>query len=635
MRGCWFLLLALALTAGCGGPRTESLALPRGDQRPALATASASSSPIAESAPSAEAKIADPVLLVTDVPTLRALEDRGFSLSARFGGKSGSASNREIDALPRFRSVAEVIDREIEALIAADPAAGVGVHRFAHRTFDRRWLRSDAARFELVAVVNRVDRAPFHQDYCGETRLLYRLAYATRVKGTDVSSRLPMTIGLEFQNRRTDASCAATLERFRLDSGLAPDIAAERLANGPLSAAALALERSGHRLVINVQLVRWPSTIRPDLAGHAEYLLRSFTLDANGERYVEAPLENTPDLARLSGDEKLTGELVAWLSEPAQLHALDRGTLLIPERYLAKRAISVTPRGLSRRANTPFSALLARRHFETIDFTRFHRIRSAAGLLRRLDTLSCAGCHAARSLAGFHLLGDDPPGTPAANGLAISQSPHFRAELERRTELAQAVLSRRSADFSVPFAERGRNGGYGAHCGLGSDPTFESWTCDAGLSCLALDAPAGDAVGQCLPHAPSGAGDPCETGPLSRQRDPRRDRVTQVTRATCARNAACNTNQVGFPGGMCTETCSDLAPNSVCGAIAVLDPFNACVGRGEPFGSCLTTHVRPAGLRACGNENPCRDDYLCAGAGGQGACIPPYFVFQLRVDGHP
>jgi hypothetical protein len=35
-------------------------------------------------------------------------------------------------------------------------------------------------------------------------------------------------------------------------------------------------------------------------------------------------------------------------------------------------------------------------------------VRSAEGLLRRLDQLTCLGCHEARSIAGFHLLGEDP-----------------------------------------------------------------------------------------------------------------------------------------------------------------------------------------------------------------------------------
>jgi hypothetical protein len=52
-------------------------------------------------------------------------------------------------------------------------------------------------------------------------------------------------------------------------------------------------------------------------------------------------------------------------------------------------------------------------------------------------------------------------------------------------------------------------------------------------------------------------------------------------------------------------------------------------------------------LKGCDANEPCRDDYICArtAAGhsaskdarerAHGACIPPYFLFQLRVDGHP
>jgi hypothetical protein len=39
---------------------------------------------------------------------------------------------------------------------------------------------------------------------------------------------------------------------------------------------------------------------------------------------------------------------------------------------------------------------------------------------------------------------------------------------------------------------------------------------------------------------------------------------------------------------------------------------------------------------ACDTTRPCRPDYLCAKtATGVGACLPPYFVLQMRVDGHP
>jgi hypothetical protein len=252
--------------------------------------------------------------------------------------------------------------------------------------------------------------------------------------------------------------------------------------------------------------------------------------------------------------------------------------------------------------------------------------------LRRLDQLTCQGCHEARSIAGFHLLGDDPTTTPPGNALALGVSPHLAGDLRRRRAVVLLMMAGTEGwDFTHPFPERSDYSGYGAHCGLGSDPSFAEWKCAPGLVCQPYDAPRGDPVGQCLPPEPRGAGDPCEAGPL----DWKRDRVASVEKKACADNAVCNTNAVGFPGGMCTETCSSLSSGAVCGSIAILDPFNACVARGEPFLDCLANNVRPAGFRACSTENPCRDDYICTKTKAGGACIPPYFVFQMPVDGHP
>ena len=87
---------------------------------------------------------------------------------------------------------------------------------------------------------------------------------------------------------------------------------------------------------------------------------------------------------------------------------------------------------------------------------------------------------------------------------------------------------------------------------------------------------------------------------------------------------------------MCAASCSSLPEDAECGAIAQLEPFNACLARGEPFRDCATSHSNPSGLRRCALDEPCRDDYLCARTpSGVGTCIPPYFLFQLRVDGHP
>jgi hypothetical protein len=576
------------------------------------------------------------VILIETDSTLVAIAQRtDFSLGAVFGDSRGFVNNAQLSTSTRYASIVDQISADIALVQKKDPQAGVGVHRFSHRLFDVRWLRSDRASFNLVGVVNRLDRAPFHAGSCGETRLVYRLAYDTYEKRTAIRSRLPMTIGVEVPLRMPPEGCRELARRWIRRPARKGEVPFIWLTgpDGPLEPTKSAFSEA--RIVVNVQQLRWPAAVRPDLAGHAEYLLRSFRLSTSGKTYVAEPLENTPDLARFASDATLKKNFLAWLGEPANLAAVDRGTPVIPEQFLAKQAISVTPRGLARRANRPFSSIFSGTDFAAFDFSKLLRVRSPEGLLRRLDELTCQGCHESRSIAGFHLLGDDPEDTPSANALSTGMSPHLAGDLARRDALVRSLLAGHpKPDFSQPYPERGEYSGYGAHCGLGTDPTFASWKCDAGLACQPYDAPAGDVVGQCLPSEPRAAGDPCEAGPL----DAKRDRVAKVTRKDCASSAVCNTNAVGFPGGMCTETCDALSPQGVCGGIAILDPFNACVARGEPFMDCLANNVRPAGFRACDAESPCRDDYICtkpAAGKTRGTCIPPYFLFQLRVDGHP
>lgn len=68
--------------------------------------------------------------------------------------------------------------------------------------------------------------------------------------------------------------------------------------------------------------------------------------------------------------------------------------------------------------------------------------------------------------------------------------------------------------------------------------------------------------------------------------------------------------------------------------------FNTCILT-RPFVECLRLTTQQVGLRACDITNPCRDDYICTerqdpktNNGMPGACMPPYFLFQFRVDGH-
>jgi hypothetical protein len=382
--------------------------------------------------------------------------------------------------------------------------------------------------------------------------------------------------------------------------------------------------------------VRWPSAVRPDLGGHAEYIMRSLAPGPDGH-LRPTWVEETPDPAKIRRDPALRARLLAWLREPATLDAVELGAAVLPAELLAARAISVAPRGLSRRANRPFRQILRPDDLDAGALRGRRIIGSPEALLRRLDDLTCVGCHQSRTIAGFHLLGEDGPEAAPGNALAVPISVPLEAEARRRAALTRALAAGEPVDFTRPMAERadGDPGRNGARCGLG-DPGFSGWTCAEGFTCERLDAPDDDAaVGVCVPVAGPVVGDACEVGALRPAADPHRDRVPRAAPRPCG-EGVCNGNRVGFPAGMCTASCDDLPEGAACGVIALLTPFNDCLARRTPFPRCLARHVSPAGLRACDASAPCREDYICARSpSGAGTCIPPYFLFQLRVDGHP
>lgn len=622
------LALAWTLWASCS-PHEKAPQLPLAPPSITSAAGVAATVPRPDESPSSNATAApateDPTLLITDPAVLAALEHRGLELTALLGGEGGTPDNHALAALPRFAPVVGELEHEIAEAARVDRLAGVDVARFSHRLFDRRFLRLGTARFVLAGVVNRPDRAPFAQDSCGETRLVYRLEYAV---DAEHASKLPMTLGLELPVPRTAAGCREAVARWLEPHARDAEARAEWLRSeaGPLAPGRTTLDAKA-RLVVNLQLVRWPATVRPDLGGHAEYLLRSFRPDATGVLRTE-PLENTVDPERFRDPAQKQSLLAAIEEQAARVEA---GTATLPQSLLARRAISVTPRGLHRLSNRPFSAALDARSLGIRDYSAGRFVKSALGALRRLDQLSCPGCHQARSVAGFHLLGEDRSDAPTENALALAASPQVLADLPRRLRVARAMLAEAEPDFTAPFAERPSGAGkYGEACGLGDDASFSGWQCEPGLRCDSSESTAASPIGQCAPVERS-VGDACERGAVTQTANRLRDRIGASALESCP-SMVCNRSGVGFPGGMCTASCGDTG--SRCGAIAILDPFNACLARRESFLSCVRRNVMPAGLRACDAESPCRDDYVCARTPEGGACLPPYFVFQLRVDGH-
>ncbi|WP_286185427.1 hypothetical protein [Acidovorax cavernicola] len=566
-----------------------------------LALASALAAPAAQAA--------DPVLLVTSPVALQAAEKSGAGFGRWFdvpvAAASGIATNQALARSPAWQSIADPLKGSLVALQRRDPQAGVGIARYPHRIFDARWLASPDAFFELVGVANRMDRRPFQPGACGETRLVYRLAY----RSAAMQSRLPMTVAVELRGDAPDAdgSCAGAVRRWQPPQASMKDEALGRWlvsADGPLAPQRLAQARIA-QITTNLQSVRWPSAVRPDLGGHAEYLLRAFRWNAGTQRFDAGPLENTPDIAKLKADAPLRKALLQWLQQPDTLRALDNATVRIPDRFLATESVSVAPRGLERLANRPFEQLFSPGDWRPVPGSR--TLQSPQAVLRRLDDLSCAGCHQSRAVAGFHLLGVDRRNVSrtftTGNALALPHSPHLQDELARRERYVTAALSTPVPDPFRPLASP-------------DDANASPEKATVGAS--------------------------CEPTRITASADPWRDRAQKLpaTAATTCEGAAsvCEKTSVGFPGGMCSGRCDPKDPNGTCGGIAILSDFNQCLAAKQPFGDCLSKHTRPGNLRSCSAQKPCREDYICAQAEGQpegrGACIPPYFLFQMRVDGH-
>src|SRR5450432_3541274 len=284
------------------------------------------------------------ILSIIDPEVLEALEAAGMSFGEMIDGPASRGSANDVLArAARYGALVKTLEHDVADLARADPSAGVSVAKFSHRLFDTRWLRSPAAHFELVAVVNRIDRAGIVGG-CGEVRFVYRLAYAMQNGGAPIASRLPMTVSFEMSTLGGEGQdCKSAAARWFAPSADRTELVTWLLSDkGPLSSVQRKME-SLRRLAVNVQTVRWPSTVRPDMGGHAEYILRAFVTDSR-KGLVSAPLENTPDVARLRHDSALRRDLVAWIK--SELPAVDTATALLPDRFLASRAVSVTPRGL-------------------------------------------------------------------------------------------------------------------------------------------------------------------------------------------------------------------------------------------------------------------------------------------------
>jgi hypothetical protein len=614
-----------------------------------------------------------PTVQFTQTRVLRNFEEKWLSIGKILGDGKFAAnivSNNVLTNETAFKGVTTELDRQLQLRRAADKQLGVGV-KFFHRQFDMDFLHSPLSRFALVAIVNRMDRMYVDPSSCGEVRLIYRLAYNYLSQGENVSSRLPMTINLIFKARPDDSneSCAEIANRWNIPSetSLALSLSVDDKTSAfsealikitdessPIQAKVFTLKNLV-QLEINLQATRWPSAVRPEFGGYGEYILQVFKLDQTQNLFLPSTMENELDIQKVNSNPDLKKKLKEWITNAQNLKSLDDGTAILPKDFLATSGMSITPGGSLRLQNRPIMKLFKSSDFEELDFSALKRIKNASTLLRRIDEHSCIGCHQVRNVAGFHLMGKDPSLRYPGNSVFVPGSPHFFADQPRRITFLKLLSNAKSPSFERGFVERpddpealnllngtGLVNGWGSPCSLGKNSSFNSWTCAPGLICSTQDSSDIDnELGICRSKNNAEIGEACEKGKITNYMNPHLDsRVLTMTAAPRSDGFSCSSQKGGFPGGgmLGLKDCSKLPVNSVCGVLPTAKPgFNACVLGSKNFTECLREFATPRAMRACDEKNPCRDDYICSQTNDakKGSCVPPYFLFQFRVDGHP
>jgi len=573
---------------------------------------------------------------VLDRASLAALEGEGYSFEGR---------------VPAWDSLSELLAADIEAVIATVDRPLVREHAEAKRwpagnvgrAFDTRWLRSELAFFQLAGIIDRADRRDIVGG-CGELRLIYRLAYRQpREEGGSVGSRLPLTLNVVMGRPEP---CAASWA-------------------DPLAAPLRLL-----RVEVNAQVVRFPSGVETEFGGQAAYLLAVYApVDGVWQRQA---LENTPDVERLRADPEERARLLAWMA--GHLEEIDLGAYRIPEGFLATRAVSWSTLGTNRTINKPFTRLFADTVLPAIP-SDLRLIASPAGLLERLDDGSCQGCHQAGAMAGFHLLGEDDPALAGVtNRLNLPLSPHGQAEQGRRAAYVSALLAGQEPDRFRPHSLQGHSG-TNPPCLPPAQSAFvasAAWGCaDPAETCTVLVKEEGLSVpfGQCLPAQEAlTAGLSCRGGQIQTGADGYQDRFVQAElyalpedKRFSATSYNCRPTVIGVPLGRTYRSCTKAeralegvlredgkVAEEIC-AVVGGSAFDRCV-EGD-FHDCLDGIVARGMVDSCHAGRSCREDYACQALpwqlpgmpaqarvlaeAGVGFCTPTYFLFQLRLDGHP
>ena len=76
------------------------------------------------------------------------------------------------------------------------------------------------------------------------------------------------------------------------------------------------------------------------------------------------------------------------------------------------------------------------------------------GFTRRLNDVTCAGCHQTRGIGGFHFPGVDWMAAKPSISTVVPASPHFFGDQARRRDILAALRDGRPPDYSKGFSSR-------------------------------------------------------------------------------------------------------------------------------------------------------------------------------------
>jgi hypothetical protein len=471
---------------------------------------------------------------ITDPLALRELDRGRFGLGhvlMPMRSADTSIANSQLFALPSMLPVRKALDAEFERYVArhkADrPGETIGVgDAYDVQLFDRTLLYSPGSRFVLAGIINRMDRAYLAEANCGEIRLIYRLMRTDGPATGDAatSPRLPMTLNVVLKAKGDREGAAITCAEIAcrwLATADSPSTGA-RLAEELLSSAGpldLVKPENINLIETNVQIAHVPKSATRDF--RTDYLLKVFHYDARSQVFEQVPLENQIDRDRILADGNLKRDFRAWLLDVGHFGELDRGTVLIPEKFLATAAIAATPVGFAASNLQPAFGLVqgdgatADPVFKNSDVVAalkkaaesgvdLQNIRSPAGFERRLNDVTCSGCHQTRGIGGFHFPGVDWTAAHPSNSTIVPGSPHFFGDQIRRRDILMSLRDGRPPDYSRGFSSRPQlrgstelagteyDDGWGAHCyrqkpdAVDNDRSFRSWTCAEGLACQVI-----------------------------------------------------------------------------------------------------------------------------------------------------